>query len=51
MGGQHDHSQYHVVIWIDNAEVLERGGMKDYGEYVKSRIVLDYDMWKVMIII
>ena len=48
MGGRYDHSQYHLVIWMDNAEVLTRGGMKYYGESVKSRLVLDYDMWTVM---
>ena len=48
MWGQYDPSQYHVFIWIDNVEVLARGGMKNYGDAVKSRLELDYNVWIVM---
>ena len=48
MGRQYDPSKYQVTIWIDNAEVLARGEGKEYGNTIKSRMVLDYDMWTVM---
>ena len=48
MGRQYDPSKCQVTIWIDNAEVLARGEGKESGNTIKSRVVLDYDMWTVM---
>ena len=48
MGRQYDPTKCQVTIWIDNAEVLARGEGKEYGNTIKSRMVLDYDMWTVV---
>ena len=39
---------YTIKIWIDDADVLERGGSKMCGKSIKERMVLDYDLWMMM---
>ena len=51
IGDQVNSASYHVDIWIDNAEVLERGGMEYCGDTGKESMVLDYDLWIVMTIL
>ena len=40
-----------VSICIDNAEVLSRGRRKEVGTNLKDHGVLDYDLWKEMIML
>ena len=39
---------YSVDIWIDNAEVLERGKRGERGTNIKDHLVLDYDLLREM---
>ena len=41
-------AKYKVTIWIDNAEVLVRWGLKNCGQILKENMVLDYDLWMLM---
>ena len=38
-----------ITIWIDNAEVLERAIKPTTHNNMKQHLVLDYDLWQVMI--
>ena len=38
-----------VTIWIDNAEVLSRAGTRQVGDNINQHLVLDYDLWRVLI--
>ena len=42
-------STYPILIWIDNAEVLERARNPAVGDNIKNHMVLDYDLWRVMV--
>ena len=35
-------------IWINTAEFLERGRVKETGDRLNNYMVLDYDLWQVM---
>ena len=38
-------------MWIDNAEVLQRGRETDIGHSMNNHMVLDYDMWRLQSIL
>ena len=40
-----------VIIWIDYAEVLQRGRERDIGHSMNNHMVLDYDMWRLQSIL
>ena len=42
-------SEYTVTIWMNNAEVLSRGGNMRTGTSLKEYTVLGYDLWMVMV--
>ena len=48
MGTRINPADYEIKIWINNTEVLARGGTKVCGNSIKERTVLDYDLWMVM---
>ena len=46
--GPQDETQKGVDIWIDNAEVLDRGVDPTIKDSMRGHMVLDYDLWRVM---
>ena len=48
LGNTINPAQHHITIWIDNAEVLNRGKIAQCDSNIKAHMVLDYDMWQVM---
>ena len=48
IGPSVDPANYNVTTWIDNDEVLARGGSKTCGQTIKEQMVLDYNLWMVM---
>ena len=39
--------QLHVLLWIDNVEMIRRGNWKADKGVWSDTLVLDYDLWKV----
>ena len=46
-------ASYTVQIRFNYAEILARGGggTKTCGNYIKNRLVLNYDLWMVMVVL
>ena len=49
--GDENITGYTIDIWLDNAEVLRMGQDKCVGTNIASHLVLNYDMWRVMMIL
>ena len=37
-----------IILWLDNAEVLDRATKKNVGVIMKKHLVLGYDLWQAM---